>query len=78
MRAKKPYVNRWLAQLGRFRNPLIVRGSRQVHVFGSDRHTVCSFLSPGDIKRTSGSRIEPVLDDESANSAVFQRSVVVH
>jgi hypothetical protein len=36
------------------------------------------FLSPGEIKRTSGSRIEPVLDDESANSAVFQRSVVSH
>jgi hypothetical protein len=32
----------------------------------------------GEIKRISGSRIEPVLDDESANSAVFQRSVVSH
>src|SRR5665811_1217624 len=33
---------------------------------------------PWEIKRTSGSRIEPVLDDESANSAVLQRSVVGH
>jgi hypothetical protein len=27
---KKPYVNRWLAQLGRFRDALIIRGSQQV------------------------------------------------
>jgi len=33
-----PYLNRWLAQSGRFRNPLIIHGSRPVHVFGSDRH----------------------------------------
>jgi len=35
-----------LAQSGRFRNPLIVRGSRQVHVFGSDRHPVWSSYPP--------------------------------
>jgi len=34
------------------------------------------FLSPWEIKRTSGSRIEPVLDDEYCNIAVSQRSVV--
>ena len=39
---RKPYVNGWLAQLERFRDALIIRGSRQVHEFGSDRHPVWS------------------------------------
>jgi hypothetical protein len=75
---KKPHVNRWLAQSGRFRNPLIIRGSRQSSRVRLGPPPRLVFLSPGEIKRTSGSRIEPVLDDESAKSAVFQRSVVSH
>jgi hypothetical protein len=31
---------------GRFRDALIIRGSRQVHEFGSDRHTVWSSYPP--------------------------------
>jgi SIR2-like domain len=43
MNARKiPYVNQWLAQLGRFRDALIIRGSQQVHELGSDRHPVWS------------------------------------
>ena len=74
---KKPYVSRWLAQLGRFRDALIIRGSQQVT---SSAPTATPFGLPvalGD-QTNIGSRIEPVLDDESANSAVFQCRVVGH
>jgi len=51
---KKPYVNRRLAQLGRFRNPLIVRGARQVHVFRAGL--------PPNVANLSTRRRAPILE----------------